>query len=117
MGLGFLLSVIFPPGKVGKSEKEVLLDITGLSHWLFTQCVVQNICLEVMPSLGFCACMYIFICSLFLNTVVSQEVFTGTNPIPAKRVSKSMATVLVSFMKNSRKKNQSEFSDSFSLTS
>lgn len=58
-----------------------------------------------------------FLCLLLLNTVVSQEVFTETNPIPAKRVIYYMATVLISFVKNARKKKtQSKVSDSFSLT-
>lgn len=63
----------------------------------------KNIYLEVMPSLGFCACVYILIHLLLLSTVVSQEVFTGTNPIPAKKGQEFMATVLIYFMKNAGK--------------
>lgn len=46
---------------------------------------------------------------------VSQQVFTGNNPIPAKRVRNSMARVLIFFM-NNVSKIQSKFSDSFTPT-
>lgn len=61
---------LFSPGEL--QEKVKLKRPTEVFYRLFTILSVwyKNIYLEAVPSLGFCACMYILIRLLLLNTVM-----------------------------------------------
>lgn len=76
----------------------------------------KNIYLEMVPSLGFCACMHILIHFLVLNTVMFPRKHSLGLIQRQQKGSGILWQQLLFFYERCQKKKQSKFNDPFTLT-